>query len=86
SIVIMTICVAAIVAMTVPITISGVGVRDSIIVAFLLLLDEIERTISISLSITQTFINVLLPGLIGGIVLLTITRIWNRKKAQAVPA
>jgi len=82
-IVIMTLCVAAIVAMTVPISISGVGIRDSIIVLFLALLLGIEDAISLSLSITQTFLNVLIPGIIGGLLIFFLMKRQKRDKMKS---
>ncbi|MBN1329368.1 MAG: flippase-like domain-containing protein [Candidatus Heimdallarchaeota archaeon] len=77
-IVVMTLSVAAIIAMTIPISISGVGIRDTIIVAFLGLLLALDSAIPLSLSIIQTFLNVLLPGLLGGLLILLMNQKENK--------
>ena len=92
-IVIAVLCVAAIASMAIPISISGIGVRDSIIMIFLELLftsnNLTKNTISaaaINLSILQTFMNVLLPGLLGGLLILLTSKTYKwRKELEEKP-
>ena len=86
-IVIAVLCVAAIASMAIPISISGIGVRDTIIMIFLELLftsnNLTKNTISaaaINLSILQTFMNVLLPGLLGGLLILLTSKTFKLRK------
>jgi uncharacterized protein (TIRG00374 family) len=79
-IIIAVLCTAAITAMALPISISGTGVREAVIILLLWLFLGIEEAFSLDLSIIQTTLNVLLPGLIGGIMVLVI----NRKEKQLV--
>ncbi|NPE08160.1 MAG: flippase-like domain-containing protein [Asgard group archaeon] len=65
-VVIAVLCLAAIVAMSIPISISGIGIRDTIIMSMLWLILGIANAEALNLSIIQTFLNVLIPGLIGG--------------------
>ena len=69
-VVIAVLCIAAIVAMSIPISISGIGIRDTIIMTLLFLILNIAKADAINLSIIQTFLNVLIPGLIGGLLTL----------------
>jgi len=78
--VIMTLCVAAIVALTIPISISGIGIRDTIIVIFLAFLADVNNATSLSLSITQTFLNVLIPGIIGGLLIFFLMKRQKKDK------
>ena len=80
-IVIAVLCVAAIAAMAIPISISGIGVRDTVIMVLLVLLiasnnmtSELINVASINLSILQTFFNVLVPGIVGGIMIILSTK------------
>jgi len=66
-VVIVVLCIAAIVAMSIPISISGIGIRDTIIMTLLFLILNIAKADAINLSIIQTFLNVLIPGFIGGL-------------------
>ena len=92
-IVIAVLSVAAIAAMALPISISGIGVRDIIIMFFLELLlvsdnltTEVINVAAINLSILQTFMNVLLPGLIGGLlIIITNKTIKLPKKIKRKP-
>ncbi len=65
-VIIAVLCLAAIVAMAIPISISGIGIRDTIIMTLLWLILGIINADAINLSIIQTFLNVLIPGFIGG--------------------
>jgi len=87
-IVIAVLCVAAIAAMAIPISISGIGVRDAVIMLLLDLLivrnsmsSDLISVASINLSILQTFMNVLLPGIIGGLLIILSSKSleWQRK-------
>lgn len=87
-IVIAVLCVAAIVAMAIPISISGIGIRDTVIMVLLELLivsnnmtAEIINIASINLSILQTFFNVLIPGIVGGLLIILSTKTikWQRR-------
>jgi len=87
-IVIAVLCVAAIAAMAIPISISGIGVRDIVIMLLLELLivsngltSELINIASINLSILQTFMNVLVPGIIGGVLIILSSKSlkWQRK-------
>ncbi|NHJ48816.1 MAG: flippase-like domain-containing protein [Asgard group archaeon] len=80
--VIVTLCIAAIVSLTIPTTIAGVGVRDFVIMYVLGFLMSLPNEFAISLSLIQTFINVLLPGIIGAILLF----VKPRKKQPAIAA
>jgi len=64
-------CIAAVVAMTVPFSLSGVGIRDVVITSLLLLILNIQNANALNLSIMQTIMNVVLTGIIGGIIILT---------------
>jgi len=66
-VVIAVLSIAAIVAMSIPISISGIGIRDTIIMTLLFLILGIANADAINLSIIQTFLNVLIPGFIGGL-------------------
>lgn len=77
-----TLCFSAIAAMAIPISISGIGIRDAIMVFLLNGFLGISQNITLSLSIFQTFLNVLLPGLIGGIIILVINNKFINKKEQ----
>lgn len=68
-IVITTLCMAAVVALTIPTSISGIGIRDFVILYVLGILIGTSDAQALSLSIIQTFLNVLLPAIIGGILL-----------------
>ncbi len=92
-IVIAVLCVAAISAMAIPISISGIGVRDMVIRVLLGLLivnnnmtTDSFNAASINLSILQTFFNVLIPGIIGGILVILSTKTikwkWQRKERK----
>ncbi|MHA1122406.1 MAG: lysylphosphatidylglycerol synthase transmembrane domain-containing protein [Candidatus Heimdallarchaeota archaeon] len=69
-VIIAVLCIAAIVAMTIPISISGIGIRDTIIMTMLGLILGVVNADAINLSIIQTFLNVLIPGFIGGLLTL----------------
>jgi hypothetical protein len=66
-VIIAVLCLAAIVAMSIPISISGIGIRDLIIMSMLWLILGIANADAINLSLVQTFLNVLIPGFIGGL-------------------
>jgi len=66
-IIIAVLCLAAIVALSIPISIGGIGIRDTAIMTLLALILGIVNADAINLSIIQTFLNVLIPGLIGGL-------------------
>jgi uncharacterized protein (TIRG00374 family) len=66
-VIIAVLCLAAIVAMSIPISISGIGIRDTIIMSMLWLILGIANADAINLSLVQTFLNVLIPGFIGGL-------------------
>jgi uncharacterized protein (TIRG00374 family) len=68
-VVITTLCVAAIVAMTIPTSIAGYGIRDFVVITILGALMLTSKDKAISLSLIQTFMNVLLPGIIGALLL-----------------
>ncbi|NHK32351.1 MAG: flippase-like domain-containing protein [Asgard group archaeon] len=86
-IIITTLCMAAVVALTIPTSISGIGIRDSVILYVLGILIGTSDAQALSLSIIQTFLNVLLPGLIGGILLFMYNkrRELKPKKGQMIP-
>lgn len=79
-VIIAVLCIAAIVALSIPISISGIGVRDTIIMTLLALILGIANADAINLSIIQTFLNVLIPGFIGG--LLTMRGKGKRKQPE----
>ncbi|HUU79466.1 MAG TPA: lysylphosphatidylglycerol synthase transmembrane domain-containing protein [candidate division Zixibacteria bacterium] len=66
--------IAAISSMAIPISLGGIGIRDTVIMGLFLIFLNIEKATSINLSIFQTFLNVLIPGIIGGIILIGINR------------
>ncbi len=66
-IIIAVLCLAAIVALSIPISIGGIGIRDTVIMTLLALILGIVNADAINLSIIQTFLNVLIPGFIGGL-------------------
>ncbi|NHJ32766.1 MAG: flippase-like domain-containing protein [Asgard group archaeon] len=82
-VIIAVLCLAAIVAMSIPISISGIGIRDTIIMTMLWLILGIVNADAINLSIIQTFINVLIPGFIGGFLTL---RSGKKKELPKSPA
>ncbi|MGC9779363.1 MAG: flippase-like domain-containing protein [Candidatus Heimdallarchaeota archaeon] len=69
-VIISVLCIAAIVATGIPTSIAGIGIRDFVIVTLLHLILGISDAHAISLSMIQTFLNVMIPGLIGGILIL----------------
>ncbi len=69
-IVISVLCIAAVIAMTIPFSIAGVGIRDLVITSLLLLILSIDSSYAVNLSIIQTILNVVLTGIIGGIIIL----------------
>jgi uncharacterized protein (TIRG00374 family) len=87
-IVITTLCMAAVVALTIPTSISGIGIRDFVILYVLGILIGTSEAQALSLSIIQTFLNVLLPGLIGGILLFMYKKRkeLKPKKGQMIPS
>ena len=68
---------AAIVSL-VPISLSGIGIRDATITVLVLYSLMINAEIAFSASLLQTVINMLIPGSIGGLVL-----IYSRRKARS---
>ncbi len=60
---------AAIISL-VPISLSGIGIRDATITVLVLYSLMISADIAFSASLLQTVINMLVPGLIGGLILL----------------
>jgi len=66
-VIIAVLCLAAIVALSIPISIGGIGIRDTVIMTLLFLILGIVNADAINLSIIQTFLNVLIPGFIGGL-------------------
>ncbi|MBK5113735.1 MAG: flippase-like domain-containing protein [Candidatus Heimdallarchaeota archaeon] len=76
-VIIAVLCLAAIVAMSIPISISGIGIRDTIVMTLLGLILGIMNADAINLSLIQTFLNVLIPGLIGGLLAM---RVGIRKR------
>ncbi len=85
-IVIAVLCVAAITAMVIPISISGIGIRDTVIMillGFLIVNNTLIPNISvasINLSILQTFFNVLIPGIVGGLLIISLQRQSNGRE------
>ncbi len=61
--------IAAIVSL-VPISISGIGIRDATITLLVFYSLQIGTEIAFSASLIQTTLNMLIPGIIGGIILL----------------
>jgi uncharacterized protein (TIRG00374 family) len=82
-VIIAVLCLAAIVAMSIPISISGIGIRDTIIMSMLWLILGIVNADAINLSVIQTFLNVLIPGIIGGLLVL---RSGKKKDPPKTPA
>lgn len=87
-VIITAICFAAIVAMAIPISLSGVGVRDFVLVYLLSYILGFAEAEIVSFSILQTFLNVFLPGLIGGILILLSSKIlqWQKDRLKRTPA
>jgi len=79
-VIIAVLCLAAIVALSIPISIGGIGIRDTVIMTLLAIILGIVNADAINLSIIQTFLNVLIPGLIGG--LLTMRGKGKRKRPE----
>lgn len=86
-IVIAVLCVAAITAMVIPISISGIGIRDTVIMVLLgflivnnTLIPNLISVASINLSILQTFFNVLIPGIVGGLLIILLQRQSNGRE------
>ncbi|NHJ05846.1 MAG: UPF0104 family protein [Candidatus Heimdallarchaeota archaeon] len=77
--------IAAISAMAIPISLGGIGVRDSVILGLLMLFLNIGNATSINLSIFQTFLNVLIPGIIGSILLISLSRKLPIKEEKKTP-
>ena len=75
-------CIAAVVAMTFPFSISGVGIRDIVIASLLLLTLGTQGANAINLSIMQTILNVVLAGIIGGIIILTTNKTRKIEKKE----
>ncbi len=70
-----TLAIAAVVAMTVPLSVSGVGIREYVIQTFLVfLIPGLVKAQAINLSLLQTLENVFLPAFIGGIIILFLSR------------
>ena len=69
--------IAAIVSL-VPISISGIGIRDATITLLVFYSLQIGTEIAFSASLIQTTLNMIIPGIIGGILLLL--RRKRRKK------
>ncbi len=84
-VIISVLCIAAIVATAIPTSIAGVGVRDYVIVTLLFLILEIGDVPAISLSMIQTFLNVIIPGLIGGILILRSKNSRDTSKSKQIP-
>jgi hypothetical protein len=75
-------CIAAVSAMALPISLGGIGVRDGIIMLLLGLLIGTTGPQALNLSILQTAFNVLLPGLIGSFLLLRQSRKEKQEHKQ----
>jgi uncharacterized membrane protein YbhN (UPF0104 family) len=76
-------CIAAVVAMTIPFSISGIGIRDLVITS-LLSLWSINNEYALNLSIMQTIFNVVIGGIIGGLLILTNKRLGVIRKKRVV--
>jgi len=81
-IIISVLCIAAVVAMTIPFSIGGVGIRDLVISSLLLLILSINSSFALNLSIMQTILNVVLAGIIGGIIILTTNKTREKRKKE----
>jgi len=75
-------CIAAVVAMTIPFSISGIGIRDVVITSLLLLILNIQNANALNLSIIQTILNVVLTGILGGIIILTTNKTKGLRKKR----
>ncbi|MHA1629455.1 MAG: lysylphosphatidylglycerol synthase transmembrane domain-containing protein [Candidatus Heimdallarchaeota archaeon] len=70
-----TLAIAAVVAMTVPLSVSGVGIREYVIQTFLVfLIPGLVKAQAINLSLLQTLENVFLPAFLGGIIIIFLSR------------
>lgn len=81
-IIISVLCIAAIVAIAIPTSISGIGVRDLVIVQLLNLILSVEDASSLSLSMSQTLMNVLIPGIIGALLIIGLGKARDRRRNQ----
>ena len=77
-------CIAAISAMAIPISLGGIGVRDSVIMGLLMIFINVGNAIAINLSIFQTFLNVLIPGILGSMLLIDVSRKLSIKEKKAL--
>lgn len=71
--------IAAIVSLT-PISVSGIGIRDVTFTFLMFYSLEVAQEIGLSTSIIQTSINMVIPALMGGILLLLTKLVQNKKK------
>jgi len=83
-VVISVLCIAAIVATTIPTSIAGIGIRDFVIITLLYLILGIKEAPAISLSMIQTFLNVIIPGLIGGLLTLRTKKTKDQPEAKLI--
>ena len=72
----------AAIASLVPISLSGIGIRDATITVLVLYSLMINAEIAFSASLLQTVINMLIPGLIGGLILLYSKRTERTEKNE----
>ena len=72
---------AAIISL-VPISLSGIGIRDATITVLVLYSLMISADIAFSASLLQTVINMLVPGLIGGFIILYYKRKERKRKNE----
>jgi len=70
----------AAIASLVPISVSGIGIRDATITFLMYLSLGINYEVAFGASVFQTTLNMLIPGLIGGLILL-INR-WRKKETK----
>lgn len=81
-IVLSVLCFGAIGAMALPISLGGVGVRDTIIMFLLELLLAISNAHALNLSVIQTFFNVIIPGVIGGLLAIPLSKQFDTEEKE----
>ncbi|MBD3189773.1 MAG: flippase-like domain-containing protein [Candidatus Heimdallarchaeota archaeon] len=79
-VVISVLCIAALTAFSIPISLSGIGVRDATTMSLLYLILGIELDHALMLSIIQTFFNMIIPGFVGGLLSIPLTRKFEEKQ------
>ena len=67
--------IAAIVALALPISIGGIGIRDAVIGLLLVGITSMTSSeFSLNMSIIQTMLNMIIPAIIGGLLIFIMTK------------